>query len=226
MFSTEFAANEDGSDVGVIFFTWAPFGFTGSPGIFGRAMQGVKWIRPQFCPDNPLWEGILSFWCEIFVGDGMFLEARIGTRAAQSVAKWEWAATQLLGSTAVSAGKLAMGGIRGKELAMLGSHVNLESDEISLPGPELVGAYNLVHQAVFNPGNYTIPLQAIQEFRGCMNHWRNTRRLWRRLVELVNQLLGKTDTAILWIRCIGPEKWLAFRYAIQYPREVATGESD
>ena len=46
LFSTEFSVRAHGEDVCVIFFYMVlPFGFTGSPGIFGRMMQGVKWLR-------------------------------------------------------------------------------------------------------------------------------------------------------------------------------------
>ena len=227
MFSIEFLAKGGAGDVGVIFFYMVtPFGFAGSPGIFGRVMQGVKWLHSQFSPDDPLWDGVHQFWCEIFADDGIFAEATIGTRDEQSVAKWEWAATQLLGPTAISGKKLIPEGQWGQGLVLLGFQVNLGRSEISRPDPKLVGAYNLVRQDVLNPGNYAIPSQALQGFRGCMNRWGNTHRLWRWLVEPANQLLGQTDTNLLWIRCSDPGKWLAFWHAIQFRREVSTDESN
>ena len=158
LFSTEFSAKDDGVETRVIFFyTVLPFGFTGPPGISGRVMQGVKWMHSQFAPLNPLWDGAHPFRCEIFVEDGMFIEASIGDRAEQNVKNWEWAARQLLGDTAVSKKKLDLEGHWGQELILFGFHVNLIRDEIALPYPKIVGAWNLVRQEVFNPGNYTTP---------------------------------------------------------------------
>ena len=227
LFSTEFSVRAHGEDVCVIFFYMVlPFGFTGSPGIFGRMTQGVKWLRSQFTPENPLWNGTHNIRSEIFVDDGMFIEACIGNRAQQSVEKWEWCATLIMGPTAISTKKLELEGTWENELVLLGYHVNLQSDVISLPDPKVVGAYNLIHQSVFNPGNYTIPLQSMQELRGCLNRWSSTNRLWRWLVEPVNQLLGQTDTGLQWIRSSNSEKWLAFWHVIQFLREVAVDETD
>ena len=225
MFATEFAIKVGGIEKGVVFFYMVlPFGFSGSPGIFGRVTQGVRWLHARFHPVNRIWDGLQSFISEIFVDDGMFLEARLGTRQQQSVEKWEWAATKLLGPTAISAKKLELEGNWDGDLLLLGFHVNLKSDSIALPDPKLVGAYNLIHLNVFNPGNYTVPLQTMQELRGCLNHWSNTNRLWRWLSEPINQLLGQTDTNLLWIRCGDPEKWLAFWHVILFLREVAEDE--
>ena len=227
MFSTEFTIKIGEVETGVIFFYMVlPFGFSGPPGIFGRVMQGVKWLHSRYHPLNPIWDGPNSFISEIFVDDGMFLEARLCTRPKQCVEKWERAATQLLGETAISKKKLAIEGEWNSELLLLGFHVNLGTGEIAHPEPKLVGARNLVHLSAFNPDNYTIPLQAMQELRGSLNHWSNTNRLWRWLSEPINQLLGQADTNLLWTRCSDPEKWLAFRHVILFLREVAENEDD
>ena len=152
LFSTEFSVRAHGEDVCVIFFYMVlPFGFTGSPGIFGRMMQVVKWPHSQFAPENSLWGGTHNFRSEIFAGDGMFIEACIGNRAQQNVEKWEWRATQIMGLTAISTEKLELEGTWGNELVLLGYHVDLQKDVISLPGPKVVGAHNLIHKASSTP---------------------------------------------------------------------------
>ena len=225
MFSTEFIVEIGNGETGIIFFYMVlPFGFSGSPGIFGRVMQGVKWLHSLFSPTSQIWDGAQPFNCEIFAGDGMFIEARLGTRQKQCVEKWEWAATRFLGDTAIIKTKLELEGEWSKELLLLGFHVDLKLDEITPPDPKIVGAYNLLHLNVFNPGNYTIPLQTMQELRGSLNHWSNTNRIWKWLSEPINQMLGQTDTNLLWIRCSDPEKWLAFWHVILFIREVADDE--
>ena len=107
LFSTEFPVCAHGEETNVIFFYMVlAFGFTGSPGIFGRVTQGVKWLHAQFAPDNPLRNGAHTFRSEIFFNDGMFIEACLGNRAQQNVEKWEWCETQILGHTAISKKKL------------------------------------------------------------------------------------------------------------------------
>ena len=63
----------------------------------------------------------------------------------------------------------------------------------------------------------------MQEIRGCINHWANSNRMWRWLVEPVNQLLGQIDATLLWIRRADREKRCAFWRVIQFLREVALG---
>ena len=104
--------------------------------------------------------------------------------------------------------------------------MSLESCEIPPAGPKLVGAHNLIHLDVFNPGNFAIPLQATQDIRGSMNHWGNANRIWRWLAEPINQLLGQSDTAILWLICGNQEKCLVFWHVMQFPRDVATNDTD
>ena len=90
MFATEFSLDNHASGNFIFFYLVLPFGFTGSPGVFGRVMKAVEWFHHQHSPDNPLQNGSSPFRSVVFVDDGMFLEPNIGTRPTQSVACWEW----------------------------------------------------------------------------------------------------------------------------------------
>ena len=102
MFPTEFSLGPVISDNFIFFYLVLPFGFTGSPVIFGRVMKAVEWFHHQRGPNNPVQNGSMRFRSVIYVDDGMFLEPNIGLRPQQSVACWEKGARLFLGDTAIS----------------------------------------------------------------------------------------------------------------------------
>ena len=106
------------------------------------------------------------FHADVFVGDGMFLEANIGHRQEKSVLVWGLGAELFYGTDAISKKKLATEGQCANELILLGYHVNLLGDTISLPGPKILGASNLINQPEFDPGFQTLGLRSVQELRG------------------------------------------------------------
>ena len=221
MFATEFALGPREEDNIIFMYLVLPFGFTGSPGIFGRVMKGVGWWHQKHGPTNVTRDGAWNFRSLIFVDDGMFLEPKVGTRPEQSVACFEHGARMLLGETAISKKKLELEGTWTQELLLLGYHVDLSSDSITLPEPKLVAAYHLIHLDVFSYGNMALDLHSVQELRGSMNHWVPTGRLWRWLVEPINGLLGQADATLVWIRCPDLHRWTAFWNVISFLRDLS-----
>ena len=69
----------------------------------------------------------------------------------------------------------------------------MEANAISLPDPKIIGARNLVHSAVFDPGNLAMDVHSAQELRGAMNHLSCTSRVWSWLTEPINQIMSLTD---------------------------------
>ena len=221
MFATEFCLGPRKEDNLIFMYIVSPFGFTGSPGIFGRVTMGVGWLHQQTGPMNPIRDGAWRFRSLIFVDGGMFLEPNIGTRPAQSVACFEHGARLLLGDSAISEKKLKLEGEWTQELLLLGYHVNLAMDTITMPGPKLIAAYHLIHLNIFDHGNMTLDLHSAQELRGSMNHWPPAGRLWKWLVEPANGLLGQTNNSLIWIRCPDIHRWAAFWNVITFLRDLS-----
>ena len=141
---------------------------------------------------------------DVFVDDGMFIAVEIGNRPSVSGPAWGFGANLFFGIGSISHMKLAAEGARGARLLLLGYHVNLEEDPISLPGPEIIGAFSLINASVFTPGCLALDLHSLQELRGCINHWANTGRVWKWLAEPTNQTMQYADSNGIWIRCDAP----------------------
>ena len=80
MFGTEYELDCSIDDTILFFYLCLPFGFSGSPGIFGGIMEAVQFYRRSFIPCFPVWGDSLPFTDEVFVGDWMLSEASIGRR--------------------------------------------------------------------------------------------------------------------------------------------------
>ena len=220
MFWTEFDADNNRDAALVFFHLVLPFGFSGSPGFFGRVIDAVQVYHRSFIPACPSWNDSVHFAADVFVDGGMFLEASIGHRQRKSVGIWGSGAVLFYGTGAISERRLSVEGSWAKELILLGFNVHLEGDFISLPEPKILGAINLINAAEFNPGCRTISLRIIQELRRCINHWANTGYIWRRLTEPINQMMNNVDIAGVWVRCSDWGKWAAFRSVIQFIRDL------
>ena len=109
LFGTEFAcANSD--DSVILFYLVLPFGFTGPPGIFVRLMQGVQHFHRLHRHPLPQWNGSECLSAEVFVDDGMFIEACLGGRPQICVEVWELGVGLFLGVAGISEKKLKIEG--------------------------------------------------------------------------------------------------------------------
>ena len=88
MFGTEFELGPKRCENVYLFYLVLPFGFTGSPGIFGRVMEAVQWYHQLHIHENPTWNGNEPLKADVFSGDAMFLDAEIGDRLDISVTVW------------------------------------------------------------------------------------------------------------------------------------------
>ena len=102
MFGTEFDIDGDRTDALVFFYLVLPFGFAGSPVIFGRVMDAVQYYHQSFVLACPEWNDSPPFHADVFVDDGMFLEAAIGHRQDKSVLVWGRGADLFFGLEAIS----------------------------------------------------------------------------------------------------------------------------
>ena len=138
-------------DTVVFCYLALPFGFIGSPGIYGRLMQAVRFYHRSFPHPSPLWNGNNGFEADVFVDGGMFLEVEIWNRPSLSVTTWEVGDDLFFVGNAISQANLASEGTWGVQLLQLGYRVNLEGDSISLPDPKISGAFNLINAPVSAP---------------------------------------------------------------------------
>ena len=224
MFGTEFQLSSDAADVVIFLYLVLRFGFTGSPGIFGRLMQGVQFSHRPFSPSDTLWDASTPLCAEVFVDDGMFLEAKIGQRMELSTNVWGNGSDLILGDGSISKKKLSSEWTWETKLVLLGYMADLEEDTISLPDSKILGAVNLIQSPEFNPGCRTLTLHSAQELRGCSNHWSKTGRVWNWLTEPVNQMLACVDSENIWIRCGDWGKWTAFRSVIQFILDLSADQ--
>ena len=66
LFGAEFGIGHSVKDEALFFYLVLPFGFSGSHGVFGRMMQGAKWLRAQYSPGLPVRNGDYHCRCDIF----------------------------------------------------------------------------------------------------------------------------------------------------------------
>ena len=156
----------------------------------------------------------------------MFLDALVGHRGDQTVEVWERGDGLFFGTGAISQEKIAAEGTWETKLALLGFEVDLSLNTISLPGPKIIGAINIIEKDEFNPGCRILSVQHVQELRGCMKHWCSAGRIWRWLTEPVNQILPHADPSGIWIRCDDWAKWTAFWAVIRFIRDLASDHLD
>ena len=112
LFGTEFNLSKDTGDTAAPLYLAFPCGFTGSPGIFGRIAQAVRFYRRQFSPPTPIWSGKHGLEAEVVVDDGMFVAVGVGNRPFISSPTWEFGADLFPGFGSISKPKLATEGFR------------------------------------------------------------------------------------------------------------------
>lgn len=95
------------------FYLVLPFGFSVSPGIFGRVVDAFRGYRLSFIPARPSWNDSVPFSADVCADDGLFLEASIGHRQQQSVEIWGRGAVLFYGAGAISEKKLRVEGAWG-----------------------------------------------------------------------------------------------------------------
>ena len=134
LFGTEPTSPTITGDSIVFFYLVLPFGFCGSPGIFGMVMEAVQLYHRSFAPRNHLWNGALYYDAEVFADGGMFLEALVGHRCDQTADVWERGGELFFDTGAISKKKIKVEGTWGTKLALLGYEVDLASNTISLRG--------------------------------------------------------------------------------------------
>ena len=102
LFGTEFMLNTASGENLIFFYLVPPFGFTGSPGVFGRLMQAAQYFHRCHIHPDPERNGVDHLSAEVYADDGMFRELLLGDRPHISVEVWELGVRLFLGVTGIS----------------------------------------------------------------------------------------------------------------------------
>ena len=79
-------------------------------------MQGAQFFHRPFSPPNTLWNASTPLCAEVFVDEGMFLEAKIRQRIELSTNVWGNGSDLILGDWSISKKKLSHEGTWGRSL--------------------------------------------------------------------------------------------------------------
>ena len=114
-------------------FLVLPFGFVGYPGYFCMLTDIIQALRRSFSPSGKTWRSDFHYEAEMFAGDAMFIEPKLGARLSERVGSWGWAFVFLLGADSLNFTKMDIEGTRQSKKTMIGYELDTEAFAISLP---------------------------------------------------------------------------------------------
>lgn len=106
----------------------------------------------------------------LFVDDPIFVEHRVEMRPGVCVSCWESICRRRLGGDSSNKDNLMEAGEWGDTHILLGYEVNADALTIRLPNAKVGGAWGVINDPVFQPGNRAIPAKQVQILRGLINH--------------------------------------------------------
>ena len=92
---------------------------------------------------------------------------------------------------------------------LLGYEVNVDTLIIRLPVAKVGGAWEMIHDPVFQPGNRITPVKKVQILRGLINRWSGASRFWKYMTAPFNALIGYAGGTGAWVRCGNDQMWIA-----------------
>ena len=225
---TEFDAKKlgmDEEDVTVLFLYLAPpFRWRASPAFFPHVGEGITTTRKEFISHDVKRDGSDYFCSLLFAGDAISIEPCLGKRQEMVISCWGHVCRKLLGDSAINADKVRLEGTWIPNHILLGFEANVNDLTIKLPTAMAVGAWNVIQDPMLNHGNRIANVEAIQELRGLLNHWRYANRFWRYMASPVNGLMSFSDSTDTWIRCGNDQVWPAFWNLIASARAMSEVE--
>ena len=143
-------------------FLVLPFGCVGSPGYLCMFTDIVQALRRSFAPSDPTWRSNFHYEAEMFVGDAMFIEPRIGARLPECVGIWEWSFVFLLGGESLNFAKTDIEGTWQREQTTIGYELDTEAYDISLHKAKIEGSRTFAQGAQFVPDPIQLRVRDIQ----------------------------------------------------------------
>ena len=102
-----------------------------------------------------------------------------------------------------------------------GFHVNVETDEMRLPGANIDGASLTIHKPDFDHGNTVVLLKRMQELRGLVTHYNNCNHKWKISARPIDEILAYADVCSMWTRCDESSYWASFWNMIASIRRIS-----
>ena len=141
--------------------------------------------------------------------DAIFIEPRLGRRPEVVVLCWGSICRKLLGEDSLNQDKLMEEGDWESTHILLGYEVNVDTLIIRLPVAKVGGAWEMIHDPVFQPGNRITPVKKVQILRGLINRWSGASRFWKYMTAPFNALIGYAGGTGAWVRCGNDQMWIA-----------------
>ena len=174
-------------------FLVSSFGFNGAPGewtVFGRATE--EWHRAHR-PQETRRDGRAGFDSKILVDDNVLVEPWVGLRPWVSAECYEEGVRLILGDCAINLEKDAMEGFYAEEQCIWGLTINTRLGRAFLPERRILRGAHLIADSAFDPGQRTVTLKQMQQFRGIMTGWAVVVPSLRNELKIADNFLGGKD---------------------------------
>ena len=191
---TEFKGHHFGMATDVVAMRLTlPFGRSASPGLCRATGDFITYVNRGFKASAPEFGGSRDFHIAMFAEDAIMYDVDLGTRCEHVACALQESCRAGLGVTALSESKKEVEGQRSGERIICGVLVNVETWGIQLPKANIGGPNGILHQLMYNPVNFSLPINAIQELRGLFARWAHCNVIWMSRAGPLGDLVGRID---------------------------------
>ena len=209
----------------VLFYGALPFGWCSSPSRFVRFSDALTKMHQLSGPSDPAWNLPHAFRSNMFIDDGLFVEAMIGARRRRSVELWETLAKGMMSEDAINKEKEQEEGEWKEEQIFLGFAINTKEMTIALPEEKRAGATILFDELFCKFGTRVMRLLTLQRLRGNIEHFRATNLMWSYFTGPIDSLMRYADETGAWINCGSRHVRYAFWNAMDIVRIIRQNEN-
>ena len=204
-------------------FRSLPFGFLASPAYFDLVTTTLQLIHQGHSAKEESWCGSEPYKAFLYIDDGIFVDAELGSRSQDCIHLWETIAGKILGEDCINREKALAEGEWNEEALLLGFILNTDTLEISAPPVKVRGAADFTLSEEFSEYR-PLAVKSLQTLRGLMTHWLCSCLFWKTCLQPVDALLSHASEDSLFIRCGDPELYKAFWSMFQLLRNLAQGD--
>ena len=194
------------------------FGYSGSPGRFGRFGEGAERAVERHVPADGRLNGSEPFFLRTWVDDGLEAEAFLYRRPYLGIRAYKECVRGLLGDDAINADKLEAEGETSEKTLAWGLEIDTVEDTFSLPDLKFQKAQWLVNQPEFRWGNKRLTRLQVQVLRGNCTYWTIVCPSLKPELASIDRLLGGPAQDSEVIEGIDHEDWVRFRLSMEVIR--------
>ena len=151
-------------------FLSLPIGFSASPAYFEICTSPIQRIHQNTKPEDCSWNDAGNRGAFLYIDDGIFAEAELGTRSADCIRRWGEIAKQVLGDERINQNKIAGEGEWSEEDLVLGFALNTSTLEIKVSDVKVQGAADFLLYGIFGEGLEPLGIKPLQTLRGIIAH--------------------------------------------------------